>query len=53
MCTSVCFGREDLQSLFIVSGSDGSGSEASGAVYELRTAVAGLPVPEARVALPS
>ena len=52
MCTSVCFGGDDLRDLYIVSGSDGSGSERGGAVYRYRCAVAGLPVAPARTALP-
>ena len=49
MCTSVCFGGSDLKDLYIVSGSDGSSAENTGAVYRTRTDVAGLPVPPARV----
>ncbi len=49
MCTSVCFGGNDLKDLYIVSGSDGSSAENTGAVYRTRTEVAGLPVPPARV----
>lgn len=50
MCTSVCFGGADMKDLYIVSGSEGSGSERGGAVYRVRTEVAGLPVAPARVA---
>ncbi len=53
MCTSVCFGGDDLKDLYIVSGSDGSGSERGGAVYRHRCNVAGLPVAPARTALPT
>ncbi len=49
MCTSVCFGGEDLKDLYIVSGSDGA-SENAGAVFRHRVDVAGLAVPVARVA---
>ena len=49
MCTSVCFGGGDLKDLYIVSGAEGSGSERGGGVYRYRSAVAGLPVPLARV----
>ncbi len=52
MCTSVCFGGPDLQTLYVVSGSDGSDSDTAGAVYRTGVDVAGLPVPAARVALP-
>jgi D-xylonolactonase len=49
MCTSVCFGGDDLKDLYIVSGSRGSDSERAGAVYVQRVDVAGLAVPLARV----
>jgi len=51
MCTSVCFGGEDRKDLYVVSGSEGTGSERGGGIYHLRTEVAGLPVATARVAL--
>ena len=50
MCTSVCFGGEDLKDLYIVSGSLGS-SEDIGTVFRQSVDVAGLPVPPARVAI--
>ena len=53
MCTSVCFGGDDLKDLYMVSGSDGADSDKAGAVYRLRTEVAGLPVTKAAVELPS
>ena len=52
MCTSVCFGGEDLRDLYIVSGSQGAESDRHGAVYRLRTDVAGLSVAVARTVLP-
>jgi len=52
MCTSVCFGGDDLKDLYIVSGSEGTGTDRGGAVYQHRTNVAGVPVPPARVAIP-
>ncbi|MCP5179227.1 MAG: SMP-30/gluconolactonase/LRE family protein [Pseudomonadales bacterium] len=52
MCTSVCFGGDDLQDLYIVSGSEGTGSDRGGAVHRIRVPVAGLPVAPARVKLP-
>lgn len=52
MCTSVCFGGEDLKDLYIVSGSEGSGQEKGGAVHRLRMDVAGVPVKPARVPIP-
>jgi len=51
MCTSVCFGGDDLRQLWIVSGSDGVASDQAGAVFVCETEVAGLPVAECRVAL--
>ena len=53
MCTSVCFGGEDLRDLYIVSGSEGAAGDRAGGVYCVRTAVAGVAVATARVALPS
>lgn len=44
MCTSVCFGGEDMHTLYIVSGSNGTDSERGGGVYLHPTEVAGLPV---------
>ncbi len=52
MCTSVCFGGDDLRDLYIVSGSDGQASDQAGAVYVHRCEVAGLPVALAQVELP-
>ena len=52
MVTSVCFGGEDLKDLYVVTGSDGAPTERTGSVFRTRVAVAGLPVPLARVALP-
>jgi gluconolactonase len=52
MVTSVCFGGEDLKDLYVVTGSDGAPSEASGTVFRIRAEVAGLPLPPARVAIP-
>ena len=49
MCTSVCFGGKDLKDLYIVSGSDGLEGDTRGGVFRIRTSVAGLPVPLARV----
>lgn len=50
MCTSVCFGGSDLRDLYVVTGSEGSGPN-SGAVYVVKSVVAGLPVAAARVAV--
>jgi len=52
MCTSVCFGGDDLQDLYIVSGSEGLEGDKRGGVFRLRVDVAGVPVADARVALP-
>ena len=49
MCTSVCFGGDDLKDLYIVTGSDGVAGDREGSVYRTRVDVAGLPVPVARV----
>ena len=51
MCTSVCFGGENMKDLYIVTGSGGMDSDRAGAVYRHRVDVAGLVVPKARVAL--
>ena len=51
MCTSLCFGGEDLKDLYVVSGSEGSGSDNGGAVHRLRVPVAGCAVAPARVSL--
>jgi len=52
MVTSVCFGGDDLRDLYIVTGAEGAGSLDAGSIYQLRVAVAGLPVPPALVKLP-
>lgn len=51
MCTSVCFGAEDLKTLYIVTGSNGVEGDNRGAVYRYRTNSAGLKIPLARTAL--
>ena len=51
MCTSVCFGGDDMKDLYIVSGSDGMDSDKAGAVYKHSVDVAGLVVPKAKVKL--
>ena len=52
MVTSVCFGGHDLRELYIVTGSRGAPTERSGTIYRVRSDVAGLPLPPARVAKP-
>jgi gluconolactonase len=49
MCTSVCFGGDDLKDLYIVSGSGGTDSDRAGAVFRVRTGVSGLPQTSAQV----
>lgn len=51
MCTSVCFGDEDLKTLYIVTGSNGVEGDNRGAVYRYRTNSVGLEIPIARTAL--
>lgn len=51
MCTSVCFGGDDLRQLYIVSGSEGAPTDRAGAVFVLETEVAGLAVSPAAVTL--
>lgn len=51
MCTSVCFGGDDLRDLYIVSGSDGLEGDKCGGVFKVHTEVPGLPVPNAKVNL--
>jgi gluconolactonase len=53
MVTSLCFGGDDLRDLYIVTGSHGGPNEGCGTVYRLRSDVAGLPLPAARVRVPS
>jgi gluconolactonase len=50
MVTSLCFGGDDLRDLYIVTGSRGGPSENCGSIFRLRSDVAGLPLPPARVA---
>ena len=49
MVTSLCFGGDDLKDLYIVTGSRGGPSETCGTVYRIRSDVAGLTLPVARV----
>jgi D-xylonolactonase len=49
MVTSVCFGGDDLQDLYIVTGSRGGPSENCGSVFVMRSPVAGLPLSLAKV----
>jgi gluconolactonase len=49
MVTSVCFGGDDLRDLYVVTGSDGTGTQNAGTVFRTRVSVAGLPVAQARI----
>ena len=49
MVTSVCFGGDDLRDLYVVTGSDGTGTDRAGSVFRMRVDVAGVPVAPARV----
>jgi len=51
MVTSVCFGGDDLEDLYVVTGAEGGGSPGAGSVFRVRAGVAGLPVPPARIAI--
>ena len=53
MCTSVCFGGDDLKDLYVVAGSDGVDGDREGAVYRLPVPTPGLSVSLARVRIPS
>lgn len=50
--TSLCFGGDDLQDLYVVTGVHNAPEGVSGTVFRLRADVAGLPLPPARVAIP-
>ena len=47
--TSLCFGGSDRRDLYVVTADDGQGDPPRGAIYRTRVAIAGLPVPRARV----
>ena len=51
MVTSLCFAGDDLQDLYIVTGSEGGPGENCGSIFKTRADVAGLPLAPARVAL--
>ena len=51
MVTSLCFGGDDLRTLYVVTGSRGAGRDDAGTIYATKTDVAGQPVPPARVSL--
>lgn len=49
MVTSVCFGGDDLKDLYVVTGSRGGPSENCGSIFHMKTDIAGLDLPPARV----
>jgi len=51
MVTSVCFGGDDLKTLYVVTGSRDSGSEKGGSIFSIRVDVPGLEISLARVPL--
>ena len=51
MVTSLCFAGDDLKDLYIVTGSRGGPGENCGSIFKLRSDVAGLALPPARVRL--
>jgi len=53
MCTSLCFGGDDLKDLYIVSGPEGADSDRAGSIFRYRSDIAGLPVAIAKVKIPS
>ncbi|MEZ5855597.1 MAG: SMP-30/gluconolactonase/LRE family protein [Hyphomicrobiaceae bacterium] len=53
MVTSLCFGGDDLQDLYIVTGSRGGPSDNCGTIFGMRVEVAGLPLAKCGVRLPA
>ena len=51
MVTSLCFAGDDLKDLYIVTGSRGGPGENCGSIFKMRSDVAGLALPPARVRL--
>lgn len=51
MVTSLCFGGDDLRTLYVVTGTDGSGRDDAGTIFRMPVDVPGLKVPPARVRL--
>jgi D-xylonolactonase len=51
MVTSVCFGGDDLRTLYVVTGSDDSGRDDAGTVFSIQVDVAGLPLAPSQVRL--
>lgn len=48
MVTSVCFGGADLRTLYIVTGSDGSGRDNAGTVFSTRVTIPGVRLARAK-----
>jgi gluconolactonase len=44
MVTSVCFGGDDLDDLYIVTGSGGTDNDRAGSIFRVSTEVTGLPI---------
>lgn len=53
MVTSVCFGGDDLRTLFVVTGSGGEASDRAGSIYAVAMDVPGLPLAPCRVPVPA
>jgi xylono-1,5-lactonase len=53
MVTSLCFGGEDLRTMYIVSGSEGLDTQLGAGVYSIRVNTPGLPRSPARIAIPA
>ncbi len=51
MVTSLCFGGDDMQDLYVVTGSRGASTDRSGTIYRMRADVPGLPLAPARITL--
>lgn len=51
MVTSLCFGGDGLRTLYVVTGTDGSGRDNAGTIFQMPVDVPGLPVAPARVAI--
>jgi xylono-1,5-lactonase len=51
MVTSLCFGGDDLKTLYVVTGSEGAGRDDAGTVFQMSVDIPGLPVPLARISV--
>jgi gluconolactonase len=52
MVTNVCFGGDNFEDLYIVSGPDGAAGEVGGCVFRTKLGIRGVPTAVARVRLP-